>query len=102
MAWATKDFARRHWSDAIGLDDVDLDDLLDAAQEQCAAYAPMTAEPVPVSFMLAVVYQAREIWAAASRDSQDVIGFGDYAIRARPMTAAVKSLLRPERRGVIG
>jgi hypothetical protein len=47
--------------------------------------------------MLANVYQAREIYAAAQRGEQDVIGVGDYAIRARPITAAVKQLLRPQR-----
>jgi hypothetical protein len=56
-----------------------------------------TAEPavdVPTRYRLAVVYQAREVYAAASRDG-DVIGVGDYAIRSRPLTGAGKQLLRP-------
>jgi hypothetical protein len=40
--------------------------------------------------------QAREIYQAQQRGEQDVIGVGDYAIRARPLIAAVKSLLRPQ------
>lgn len=52
---------------------------------------------LPKPFMLACVYQARETWAASRRDSGDVIGVGDYAIRARPLTAQVKALLRPLR-----
>lgn len=54
------------------------------------------ARVMPTRLMLGCVYQAREIWAAAVRDQQDVIGIGDYAIRARPLTAAVKQLLRPQ------
>lgn len=53
---------------------------------------------VPMSYVIAHVYQAREIAAAALRGEQDVIGIGDYAIRARPLTASVKQLLRPATR----
>lgn len=53
--------------------------------------------PVPTSYRLAVVYQAREIRAAGMRDASDVIGVGEFAIRARPLTAQVKQLLRPKR-----
>ena len=50
-----------------------------------------------MSWMLAVVYQAREVYAAGQRGEQDVIGFGEFAIRARPLTSTVKQLLRPQR-----
>lgn len=98
MAWADLPFARNHWADAGALDDGTLDDLLDVAREQVSAYAPPLTVPdqVPVSYRLAQVYQAREIAEAGKRDSQDVIGVGDYAIRARPLTATVKQLLRPQ------
>lgn len=56
--------------------------------------APAVVE-VPTRYQLAVVYQARELYAAADRDG-DVIGVGDYAIRSRPLTGAVKALLRPQ------
>lgn len=101
MAWATKTEARSHWPDAVNISDAVLDVLLDVATEQCRAYAPAVAQPYPVGYMLATVYQAREMYSAAYRDSGDVIGIGDYAIRAKPLTAAVKSLLRPQR-GVPG
>ena len=97
MAWATKDEARAHWADAASIDDAVLETLLDVATEQCKAYAPDVPQPYPVGYMLATVYQAREMYAAGARDSGDLIGLGDYAIRARPLTAAVKSLLRPQR-----
>lgn len=97
-AWATREDAFRHWPDAAGLDDDTLDELLDVATEQCADYAPgLATAAVPARYGLAVVYQARELWQAGQRGEQDVIGVGDYAIRARPLTAAVKQLLRPQR-----
>lgn len=103
MAWATKEQARSHWADAKSLPDPVLDVLLDVATEQCQDYAPALVVPanpeelvIPVRYMLATVYQAREVYAASSREG-DVIGFGDFAIRSRPLTAAVKALLRPER-----
>lgn len=102
MSWATKDEARAHWPDAASIDDAVLDTLLDAATEQCKAYAPAVPQPYPVGYMLATVYQAREIYAAGNRDSGDLIGIGDYAIRARPLTAAVKALLRPKRFAGVG
>lgn len=52
---------------------------------------------LPKRFRLACVYQARELYAASQRGEQDIIGIGDYAIRARPLTASVKQLLRPKR-----
>ena len=52
-------------------------------------------DEVPQRYMLATIYQARELWAASKRDG-DVIGLGDgYALRSRPLTGAVKQLLRP-------
>ena len=95
--WATPTEAAAYWPDATGLDADVLETLLGIAQDVCAAYAPALGEtdPVPPRYTLAVVYQARELRAAAQRDG-DVIGLGDgYALRSRPLTGAVKSLLRP-------
>jgi len=103
MAWATREQARAHWPDAASLTDEVLDVLLDVAHEQCAAYAPVLVytnpppDPLPAPperYMLATVYQAREVYAAGQRDG-DTIGLGEFVIRARPLTASVKSLLRP-------
>lgn len=78
--------------------------VVDATTATLSASATVTGTAVPVvvvravpsSYMLATVYQARETYDAAIRDG-DVIGVGDYAIRARPLTGAVKQLLRPAR-----
>jgi hypothetical protein len=93
--WATRPLAERHWADAADLDDDTLDELLEIAEGACIAYKPLPAGAVPLQFKLASVYQAREIRAAGIRDG-DLIGVGDIALRARPLTDAVKALLRPQ------
>lgn len=96
--WADAAAARVHWADARTMDAEQLDTLLAAAQEQAEAFAPVLAEgaAVPERYTLAVIAQARELYAAARRDG-DVIAVDAYAIRARPLTATVKQLLRPSR-----
>lgn len=98
MTWATIVDARRHWPDASAIDDAELQELLDTAFESCLAYAPPYTTPVSIAFVLANIFQARDIYTAMRRDEPDVVGVGDYAIRARPLTAQVKQLLRPDRR----
>ncbi len=101
--FATLPDARRHWPDSTDIDDERMTRLLAAAFPACELYAralPLDAEyptGVPEAYTIAQVMQAREVYQAQQRGEQDVIGVGDYAIRARPLIAAVKSLLRPER-----
>lgn len=97
VTWATEDDARTIWADAP-LDNDLLDAMLASAHEVCATYAPVLAvgDPVPYRYVQAEVLQAIEHYQAAQRNG-DVLGFGDsgYAIRVRPLSASVKSLLRP-------
>lgn len=103
--WATADDARRLWPDAVTVDDATLDDLLDAAYLVCQRFAAPSigVDPVPPEVVdagvvgvrrLANVYEARELWAASRREG-DVIGFDSYAVRVRPLSSTVQSLLRP-------
>lgn len=97
-AWAIPADARTWWRDAADLSDNELQFLLGAAQEECEAFAPALADtdPVPARYTLAVVYQARDIYAVSRRQGDsDLIGDGEYAIRARPLSGAIKQLLRP-------
>lgn len=99
MIWTTPEAARKVWPDATQLDEDSLVELLEVAQEQCAAYAPALADgatEVPASYRRAVILQAREVHAAADRDG-DLIGFEQYAIRQRPLSDTVRKLLRPHR-----
>jgi hypothetical protein len=83
--------------------------LLDAAEEQCRAFAPLPVlvegvEQVTESMRLAVIYQARELWAAAKREGDTIVQGDAYVVRARPLVGSVKQLLRPSspRRGRLG
>lgn len=105
MSWADVPYAREMWADAPKVDTT-LRRYLDASHAQVEPYAPELADgvQVPENYKLAEVLQARELWGAARRDG-DVIGFDDgSAIRARPLSSAAKSLLRPPTpgRGVVG
>jgi hypothetical protein len=93
-AWASLD----DWRDRPR-DEATATRLLAAAQEQCEAFAPLlvAGSPVPARYTQAVILQARELANAASRDSADTIGADGYAIRVRPLTGAVRQLLRPPR-----
>lgn len=99
--WADLPDARAVWPDAAALEDAVLVRLLTAAHEQVLAYAPALADPevVPSRYVEAEVLQARELWAASKRDG-DVLGFESFAVRVRPLSGTVRSLLRPPR-GVV-
>ena len=93
--WADPSTVRAMWADAPD-DDARLTQLLTAAQEEAEAYAPTlpVGDPIPARYVEALVLQAREVWGAAQR-SGDVIGGEDYPIRVRPLSDAVRQLLRP-------
>lgn len=99
--WATLQQAREVWPDAATLSDGVLTRLLQAAHDQVLAYAPALADPlvVPAGYTEAEVLQARDLWSATKREG-DVMGFESYAIRVRPLSATVRSLLRPPRGAV--
>ena len=89
-----------HWEDGAVLSVAHLTSLLTVAQEQVEPYAPALADPaaVPESYRVAAIFQARDLRDAQLRTgSSEIIGVGDYAIRARPLTAIVRGMLRPTR-----
>lgn len=97
--WATVEDARSStWREAGDIPAETLADLLLAATEGCADYAPSLADgdPLPFRYTLAAIYQARELWAAGMRDG-DVIASEAGVIRARDLTSTVRALLRPPR-----
>lgn len=98
MAWITVDEVRLRWADAP-LDDLLLEQMLEAVHEQLVAYAPDLAlgATVPASYREAEALQVRALGQAQQRDG-DVLGFGDgFAVRVRPLGEDVKALLRPRR-----
>jgi len=103
-AWATPaDALASTWKDAGDVPTPILEELLEAAEEQCREFAPVlpvddlgVEVTAPVRYRLAVVYQARELWAAGRRNG-DVIAGDTYVIRAKDLTSTVRQLLRPRR-----
>lgn len=109
-SWVTVDElqaeATSPWPQAAAIPPDVLQLVLDAAEASVIAYAPPLpvtdpVTPPPAHYRLAVMYQTREVWTASKRDGDLIAGAGgEYAVRARPLTAAVKSLVRPRRRAV--
>jgi len=93
--WASLAQARAAWADAPS-DDDELESLLGAAHEVCEVYAPdlLDGQAIPERYVRANILQARDIFQAAQREG-DVIGYGDYAVRAKELSATIKGLLRP-------
>lgn len=86
------------WAEAADLGATLVSTLLTIAQGQVTAYAPALAAgaEVPPAYRYAQVLQARDNWQA-SRRVGDSVAVGDtaYAIRVRPLSDAVRSMLRP-------
>lgn len=101
---ASQDTARDLWPDAAGIPDATLDLLLDTAWEACTEYLPaeqVTAAEAPgfvapYRWTTANVLHARDLWTAY-RAEGGVIGFDAGVVTVRPLSNAVKSLLRPPR-----
>lgn len=117
--WLEPDIIRYEWPDGGNLPDEVLSTVVKAAQEQLTAYAPaslmatlegltlpitITSEDpyqesadsaaFPARLRTALIMQTREIWRASERDG-DVLGVGDFTVRATDMTASVRKMLRP-------
>lgn len=107
--FATPADAQRHWSDAAdlidGTDDTRLVELLAVAQIEIEAYAVelvlAEGDPVPVNYMLATIYQARDIYDAGRADSTGSIGIGDGALREIDLSDDVRAML-PKRAPSVG
>lgn len=96
--WATKEQARLLWADAP-LDDELLDSYLDAAGQQCEAFAPALSVDavVPERYVVGQVMQARAIYRSLRAGSNDQMGAEGFAVTVFPLDWNVKALLRPRR-----
>lgn len=86
------------WTEAANIGPTMVGTLLEVARGQVEAYAPALAPgaDVPAAYRLATVLQARDNWQA-SRRVGDSVAIGDtaYAIRVRPLSDAIKAMVRP-------
>ena len=70
--------------------------LLAAATSTAKRHTPPLAPgttPVTDDMVLAVIYLAKDLRAAILRGDTDIVGVGDYALRARSLSAVVRALL---------
>lgn len=98
--WATPEQIRAIWADAPA--SPRLDDLAEVAQEVLEAYAPASTVTaiaaggdVPARYREALALHCRDVWGAANRDSDFLVGDADFAVRVRAVSDAVRALLRP-------
>lgn len=96
--WHTKATIRAQWANAPKQDSL-LDELLAVAQHQVLEFAPALAEDaqIPDHYRLGQMLQARALWESQSAKTAadiDAIG-GEYQVRVYPMSATIKSVLRP-------
>jgi hypothetical protein len=95
--WHTLESARDAWNGAPRSDG-DLYRLLDAARDQCEAYAPALPDGAmpPLRYQQAQLMQARNTWNAVKTDSTGSFDDGSgLSLRTFPMDWSVQALLRP-------
>lgn len=101
-AWLTPsdELLTELWPDAPS--DETAVELLDAAQDQCAAYAPTLAPEavIPARYKVALVMQARALHRSLVAGSGDQIVGDGFTVTVWPMDRTVKALLRPPRRSL--
>lgn len=95
---APADVPESAWQEFSELDQAEAALYLDAAQEACETYAPALADgaPTPARYKLAVIYHGRDLYRAGQRTGDsEPIGPDGYQLTVRPLSDAVKALLRP-------
>jgi hypothetical protein len=96
--WLTLEQARGQWADAP-LDDIFLYQLLDAAKEQCVAYAPalLIGAPVPIRYVQAQLTQARALYQSTIANQADNVGIEGFTVRVFPLDFTIRAMLRPKK-----
>lgn len=107
--WHTPETARDQWADAP-LDDNDLVELLEVAQQAVLAYAPAlpeddvtvedgyvipAAQNIPANYRRAQLMQARNIWNASNASTGGEFDGSSYGITTHPLDWQIKQILRP-------
>lgn len=104
-SWHTLETARDQWADAP-YDNDQLEELLEVARVQVVAYSPTRktdpsvaadSSTVPVTYRLAQLRQAQNIWSAGAVNADGGIGDGsDFVLRPHPLDWHVKQIIRPK------
>lgn len=110
VGWVDTETDLNEWLDRP--DEPELTLYLTAAYEQCLAYLPTknsdgvvhTVVPIPLprTYILAQIFQARALYRSALAGSGDTMGGSELGVTVYPMDLTVKNLLRPRRVGRMG
>lgn len=86
------------WEDAENVPEETLAVLFESAFEVCEAFAPdLKGSPVPVSYKLAEIMQARHIYGQFRGGNRESFGTGEFEVSVYPLVFAARDLLRPKR-----
>lgn len=95
-AWADATAAADHWPDVADLTPAVQTLLFTAATRVAKRHTPALDPDTTLitdDMVLAVIYLAKDLRAAILRGDTDIVGVGDYALRARSLSAVVRALL---------
>lgn len=92
--WLSLSGARADWPDAPE-SDLALYRTLVSARIACEDFAP-EADPIPDSYLVAQLTQAKAVWGSLRATNDSRIGEGEFAVTVYPLDWSVKQLLRPK------
>ncbi len=107
MPWLTADDPRTPnlWPGSADLDETLTEAILDAAREECLAFATKLVDPAlpPPRYVLAQAAHARNIARSLEQQADQVGSYGDtVTLPTVPLDWHVKQRLRPKTRPVVG
>jgi hypothetical protein len=72
--------------------------ILETAQEQVLAFAPVLAdgEAIPNRWVYAQLKQAENLWNAGRVSSGGDLGIEQYSFTPRPLDKTIKNIIRPQ------
>lgn len=86
------------WPDSEYIDSPTLNNIFEAANSVCAAFAPSGVDGSNLpAFKLAEILQAKHIWARLHSGNRDNIGADGYEISTYPLVLEARGLIRPKR-----
>ena len=86
------------WPEAVDIDEVILDRLFTASNDLCRAYAPLLPDGsvIPESWLLAEIFQARDIWSKVESGNRDEYGADGFRVSVTHLDYMARNLLRPK------
>lgn len=102
--WHTSATVKLQWTTAGKLSTDALNDLVEAAKEQCIEFVRDQREDgweppndIPFAWRRAHLLEVKALWNAEQANPSDGLGEGDQSVRVYPMGQTIKDLLVPKR-----